>query len=217
MSSNRRSFIKRAALSAAAASVLPAASHAAETGMAAASGEAARPRDATPTATATTLDEVLTAAVGDAVLPESLGAAGRADATAAFLTWIADYRPVSEEMHGYGYAEIRYTPSDPAPGWNAQLAGLDLLARATQKRGFVALDVETRRALLTTQLSRVAGSRLPSNPLTAPHVAIALLAHWAASSAATDLAYGARVIAGNCRPLAETVRRPLPLAEGTAR
>lgn len=216
MSSNRRSFIKRAALGAAAASVLPAAAHAAEIEAVAVSAETARPGDPPLAPSAATLDEALAAAVGDAVLPESLGADGRADATTSFRAWIADYRPVSEEMHGYGYAEIRYTPSDPAPGWNAQLAGLDLLARATHKRGFVALDVNARRALLTTQLSRVAGSRLPSNPLAASHVAVALLAHWAASSAATDLAYGARITAGNCRPLAETVRRPLPLAQGDA-
>jgi len=45
-------------------------------------------------------------------------------------------------------------------------------------------------------------------------LAVALMAHWAASSEASDLAYGARIVKGNCRPLADTARRPLPLGAG---
>ena len=202
MTSDRREFLKRAALSAAAASLLTP------------TAASARPRTERD---ARTLDAALTAAVGDAMLPESLGAAERAAASASFLAWVADYRPVTEEMHGYGDAEIRYTPSDPAPGWNAQLAGLDLLARQRHRRGFVALSVARRRELLDSQLARVPGTRLPGNPLAAGHVAIALLAHWAASSAATDLAYEARINKGSCRLLADTTRRPLPLADARAR
>ena len=66
------------------------------------------------TRSASSLDAALTHAVGEAVLPESLGTTARAAASAAFLAWIADYRPVSEEMHGYGDAEITYTAADPA-------------------------------------------------------------------------------------------------------
>jgi hypothetical protein len=141
-----------------------------------------------------------------------LGATGRANAIAAFATWLARYTPVAEEMHGYGDAEITYTPSDPAPGWNAQLAGLDLLARRKHRRGFARLGVPLRRAVVQAQLSRVNTTRLPANPLAAPHVAVALLSHWAASSEATDLAYQARIMKGNCRLLSETSRAPLPLA-----
>ena len=75
--------------------------------------------------------------------------------------------------------------------------------------------VPLRRAVVQTQLARVSTSvstsRLPANPLSAPHIAVALLAHWAASSEATDLAYGARIVKGNCRLLSETSRAPLPL------
>lgn len=208
MASDRRSFIKRAALGAAAA--------AAGTAGAVGAADAADPRTtpvAAPSALST-LDPALAMAVGEAVLPESIGAPARSAATAAFLAWIADYRPVSEEMHGYGDAEITYTPADPAPGWNAQLAALDLLARAKHRTGFAALDLARRRTLLTAQLSRLPGNRLPANPIAAPHVALAIMAHWAASSAATDLAYEARIGAGNCRVLAEVARPPLPLAPG---
>lgn len=208
MTPDRRDFLKRAAVAAAAASLLAPTSAPAEPAARGASSPPMRRRRGD----AGILDALLAAAVGEAVLPETLGPAGMAAATAAFLAWVADYRPVTEEMHGYGDAEITYTPSDPAPGWNAQLAGLELLARQRHRRGFVALDLAGRRELLGTQLARVPGPRLPANPLAAGHVAIALLAHWAASPAATDLAYEARIGKGACRTLAEVARRPLPIA-----
>lgn len=198
MSTNRRTFLAQAAATIAAGGAV-----------------AGKPRPASAQAPPRALGVPMLAAIGDAVLPESLGAAGRARAVRAFSAWIAAYHPVTEEMHGYGNAEITYTPADPAPGWNAQLEGLDLLSRRKHRRGFAALDVPARRVLLKAQLaqlSRQRGDRLPSNPLVAPHVAIALLAHWADSSEATDLAYGVRIGKGECRVLADSPRKPLPLA-----
>ncbi len=216
MTTDRRDFIRRAALAAATASGLGATDALAQ---GAASGSGAPSTTTPPGAPQGTaqvspraLDPVLLRALGDAILPEMLGDAGRAKAIAAFATWLARYTPVAEEMHGYGDAEITYTPSDPAPGWNAQLAGLDLLARKKHRRGFARLGVPLRRAVVQPQLARVSTTRLPANPLAAPHVGVALLAHWAASSEATDLAYEARIMKGNCRLLAETSRPPLPLA-----
>jgi hypothetical protein len=196
MTSNRRSFLKQAAASVAATAVVGCAP---DLGM----PQAGR-----------ALDDKVLAALGDAILPDSLGADARARATAAFREWIGAYAPVSEEMHGYGSAEITYTPPDPAPGWNAQLAALDLLAKKKHGAGFASLTVAQRRALVQTALARVRGDRLPANPLTAPHVAVALLAHWASSSAASDLAWGASIGRGNCRTLADAPRRPLPVAGG---
>lgn len=163
------------------------------------------------------LDPALVAALGDAVLPASLGAAGRRRAVAAFAAWLAAYVPVAEQMHGYGDAELTYTRPDPGPGWRAQLEGLDRLARRLRRRGFVQLDVAGRRAVLDAALRDVRGGPLPSSPLQADHVAVALLSHWAATSEAQDLAYGARIGAGQCRVLADTARRPLPLAGEGAR
>ena len=160
------------------------------------------------------LDPALLAALAAAVLPESLGAAAHARTVRDFTAWIAAYTPVAEEMHGYGDAEITYTPADPAPNWSAQLEALDLYARQARRKGFAALPLPERRDVVRRQLSSIRGAALPSNPLTAPHVAIALLSFWATSPGAHDAAYGARCMRGDCRGLGNGTRQPLPLAPG---
>lgn len=209
VTTDRREFLKRAAISAASAASIDAAAFA-PLDQGAPSTQPAPTRAQPPSFRA--LDQALLAAVGEAVLPESLGADGRTRAVAAFARWVAQYSPVAEEMHGYGDAEITYTPSDPAPGWNAQLAGLDLLARRKHRRSFARLGSPLRRELLSTLIGRGGGARLPSSPLAATHVAVALMSHWAASSDAHDLAYQVRIAKGNCRVLGDTTRQPLPLA-----
>jgi hypothetical protein len=199
MTTDRRTFLSQAASSVAAFTV---------------AGDLSGAPQQAPAVASRALSAPLIAALGDALLPESLGAAGRAQAVRAFREWIGAYVPVSEEMHGYGYAEIRYTVADPAPGWNAQLQGLDLLAKKQFGSGFASLKPDKRDALVRAQLAVVRNGRLPANPLTAPHVAVALLAHWAASSEATDFAYGARISKENCRSLADSPRKPLPLGTG---
>jgi len=209
VTSDRRGFLKRAAITAAAAASVDATAFASAQG--ATQGTTARP-SVPPQVQPRALDAALLGAVGEAVLPESLGAAARTRAVAAFTRWLSQYHPVAEEMHGYGDAEITYTPPDPAPGWNAQLAALDLLARRKHRRAFVRLGVPLRRSVLATAIGRGGGARLPSDPLGAAHVAVALMSHWAASGEAADIAYGVRIARGNCRPLAGTTRHPLPLA-----
>jgi len=164
---------------------------------------------------ATALDRRTLEALGEVVLPGALGAAGRKAAVDAFVAWVDDYEPVAEEMHGYGYADIRYLPPDPAPNWRAQLEGLDLLARRTRRVAFADCDAAARQALVATALAGVRAPRLP-DPLGAPHVAVALLAHWTASPAARDLAFGVQLGAGTCRSLDGVTARPLPLARPTA-
>lgn len=148
--------------------------------------------------------------LGDAILPESLGAPGRLAAVNAFVEWVDGYDPVAEEMHGYGYAEVRYLPADPAPGWRSQLDALDTLARKSKQKPFVELEVEARRAVVRAALAGTRESAMP-DPLGASHIAIALLAHWAASPAAKDLALGVQVAPLTCRPLAGATTRPLPI------
>lgn len=156
-------------------------------------------------------------AVAEVVLPGELGTDGRRRAVDDFVKWVEEYAPVAEEMHGYGYPDIRYLPPDPAPAWRAQLEGLDLRAarRApgagrTGPAGFAALPRAERERLVTEVLQAIPGDRLPA-PLAAPHIALALLAHWAGSADAWDLALGARVGRGTCRALDDAIQRPRPL------
>lgn len=195
----RRSFLKLAgALAASTAAGCRLESHIPE-----ASGAAANDR-------VTGFDRTLLDALGDVVLPDELGARGRDVAIGQFVLWVDGYDPVAEEMHGYGYSDIRYLPPDPAPAWRAQLAALDVLARKAKQMSFARLPIDARRALLGIALSGQGGERLPS-PLDANHIAIALLAHWAASPDAWDLALGAKVSPGTCRVLGDANAKPLPL------
>lgn len=206
--SSRRGFLKVAGALAAGAAASTVGCNASAPGE---RDDAEHRRDARDAA----FDLQMLAALGDVMLPESLGTAGRAAAVTAFVEWVNGYDPVAEEMHGYGYADIRYLPPDPAPGWRAQLEGLDLLAQKRYRTPFAQLDATGRREVVTIALADVPGERLP-NPLGASHVAVALLAHWAASPAAWDLALGAQVGAGTCRKLDGVAARPLPIAGARA-
>jgi hypothetical protein len=158
----------------------------------------------------TDFDRTLLDAVGTTVLPAELGANGVAAAVAAFVTWADGYDPVAEEMHGYGYSDIRYLPADPAPAWRAQLAALDLLARRSLRKPFVELTDEQRRAMIANAVKNAQPDRLPA-PIDASHIALALLSHWASTPDAWDLALGVKVQGGNCRVLGDAVAKPAPI------
>jgi hypothetical protein len=61
-----------------------------------------------------------------------------------------------------------------------------------------------------TALAGERGDALPT-PLAAKHIAVALLAHFYDSPAATDLAYDARIRRQQCRPLAGQGQKPVAL------
>lgn len=156
------------------------------------------------------LDELLLRALAEVVLPSELGAAGVAQAVAAFQSWLAAYEPVAERSHGYGTGEIEYLPADPAPGWGAQLTALDVESVRRFSRGFIAIDTAERRTLVERH---VRGNRLPS-PIEADHVAVGLLAWWCDTPAAHDLAYRARIAPRTCRSLSAAHAEPVPLDGG---
>lgn len=150
-------------------------------------------------------------ALGEAILPSSLGGAGTVKAVDAFQRWISGYRANVELVHGYATSALQYSGPTPATRWASQLAALDGLAMRAHGRSFAALTPEQRRAIVQGELDRLKADRI--TPIArAPHVAIALLAHFYASPAATDLCYEAMIARQNCRPLATSSRRPLPLA-----
>ena len=155
-------------------------------------------------------DRTILDALGEVVLPAELGAKGHDVAIGAFVAWADGYDPVAEQMHGYGYSDIRYLPPDPSPTWRAQLTALDLLARRSRLKAFAVLDAASRREVLEIALKGHGGARLP-DPLYGSHIAIALLAHWASSPDAWNLAWGAKITPGSCRVLGNANAKPLPI------
>jgi hypothetical protein len=147
-------------------------------------------------------------AIGETVLPSELGAPGIAATVGNFQRWIAGYREKAELLHGYGTSKLEYAGPTPATRWAAQLDQLDA-------KGFATLSLERRREILRADLSPLKVERL-STVGRAPHVALALLAHFYASAEATDLCYEARIGKQGCRPLATSSRKPLPLAKPRA-
>lgn len=181
----------------------------------AASSVGCAPGDGSSAATRTSrIDRTSLEPLAEVILPGELGADGRTAAVDAFVRWVNEYEPVAQEMVGYGYSDIRYLPPDPAPAWRAQLDALELLAQKTRQTAFASLDLAGRTEVVTMALGSERGERLPA-PLNARHVAVALLAHWASSPGAWNLAMGVDVSPGACRPLEGATAKPAAL--GTVR
>ena len=148
-------------------------------------------------------------AIGDAVLPAELGPEGIMRAVAEFQRWMDGYQPGAEANHGYGTGRIERLPADPRPQWRAQLAALDADARRAGQ-SFSELPRDRRQALIRAALAGERGDAMPS-PLAAKHIALALLAYFYDSPAATDLCYRAQIGRQQCRPLAAQREQPVAL------
>ena len=154
-------------------------------------------------------------ALGEAILPAELGRARTMAIVDGFQRWIAGYRENAELVHGYGTSKLESTGPTPATRWAAQLDDLDRAGQRTRSRPFAALTIAERRQLVQVELDALKVERIP--PIgRAPHVALALLAHFYSSDAANDLCYGAQILRENCRPLGTSSRKPLPLARTRA-
>ena len=150
-------------------------------------------------------------AIAEIVLPSELGPAGMNAEVGQFQRWITGYREGAELVHGYGTSALEHTGPTPETRWASQLSTLDSLARAQHGKRFADLSRDTRTTLLRTHLDEQKLTRLQSVGRT-PHVALALVAHFYASPAATDVCYGMQIGRQTCRPLAAQGRKPLPLA-----
>jgi hypothetical protein len=146
-------------------------------------------------------------AIAEAVLPSELASAS-VTIVSRFQRWIAGYRENSELLHGYGTSTLEHAGPTPATRWAAQLAQLEA-------KGFADFSLERRREILRSELSSLKIQRLGTVGR-APHVAVALLAHFYASPEANDLCYGASIGKQTCRPLATSSRKPLPIAKAHA-
>lgn len=206
---NRREFLKAAGVLAVATACSPSTVADRDGGKSLPANSPSR-----PVSFSSSSDVSLLRAVGDTVLPESLGAASRAQVVADFVAWCDGYDPVAEEMHGYGYADVRYLPPDPVPAWQAQLRGLNVLAERMHHHPFAKLGMPERMQVIASATRRVRGERLPS-PLAADHVVVALLAYWSSTPDAWNRALGVTVSPTTCRPLAGVDKKPLPIVSAT--
>ena len=152
-------------------------------------------------------DTGLLLALGGAVLPSELGAAGIARVVAEFAAWVSEYRPGAELDHTYGTPEIEYTPEHPGPRWAEQLKSLDVESRRRAGKPFVDLSAERQRELIRAQIADAPAADFP-DPARAQHVAVGLLAYFTASPEATDLCYQAEIGKDTCRDLAASSARP---------
>jgi len=155
-------------------------------------------------------DPHLLLALGRAVLPSELGAAGIERVVAEFATWVSEYRLGAELDHGYGTSEIEYTPEHPGPRWAEQLKSLDAESRRRKGKPFVALSAEEQRELIGAQIGDSSADGFPP-PARAQHVAVGLMAYFTASPQATDLCYQAEIGKDTCRDLAASSARPASL------
>ena len=180
MAESRRTFLKQSAATVAVVSLPSCAPNAA---------------DSPDVLAATTLR-----AVGEAMLPEELGADGRERAVAAFELWSEGLEPVAEMAHPYLVPVTVYTGPDPRPGWAAQLSGLDIESGKRFGASFGEVAVPERRLILEPHVRR-AGPDF-GRPENAMHIAVALAAHFFASPMATDNCYGRAIAMQQCRGLA---------------
>ncbi len=151
------------------------------------------------------LDPARLRALGDAVLPSQLGGDGIARVVGGFERWLAGYREGFGLLHGYGTAELRVTGPSPALRWTAQLDALG--------KNFASLDRPARQAAVRAA-AESGGARFGGLPQVdrAPHIAVGLLSFYYSSPEAADLCYESVIGQHSCRPLADSARKPLPLA-----
>ena len=156
-------------------------------------------------------------ALAEVMLPAAaLGRAGVMRASAAFRAWGADYREGAEINHGYGTSRLRTLGPTPLTRWAKQLDDLDAAARAKHQKRFRELTIDDRAALVRGALEGQRVDRMPG-VVDAPHVALALLAHFYDSTAATDLCYQAQIGRQTCRKLSDAPRKPLPMLKVSER
>ncbi len=155
------------------------------------------------------LDRELLRAVGDAVLPDTIGEDGRDGAIVAFEIWLQEFEPNAELVHPYGGWIVPYGPDDPSPRWVEQLEHLERTTRDKSMSSFRDLSREDRRALLAEAIEDK-GSDFPT-PAYAQHVAVALMAHYFASSDATNQCYGVAIDKLQCRGAQTAGEKPLAL------
>lgn len=155
-------------------------------------------------------DRGLIAAIGEVVLPSTLGTAGRAKAVAAFTQWLDGYKagvPMS-----YGYGDLRYAvvPPSPLPRYLSQFTRLQELSKAKGSK-FEALSATDRKAVVEAALLEAKVTGLPERP-DGQHVASDLMSHFYNSTDGNDFLFRASIRVSECRGLDGSADRPASIA-----
>ncbi len=149
--------------------------------------------------------------LGEAVLPDEIGAEGAARISDEFITWIANYSSSAELNHAYGSSDLSFTGNLPTTQWMEQLQQLDVMARDRFSRSLIESNNDERHELLRDVLAEFPEAQL-GDPARAEHVAIGLLAFFYRTPEATDLAYRASIKKRQCRPLGDSASQPISLS-----
>ena len=104
---------------------------------------------------------------------------------------------------------MRYTGPTPVTRWMQQLDELEAKSKGAHAKSFSALTLDERRAIVRQSLPQ--GNASIADLGGAPHVTLALLAHFYDGPKATDLCYEAEIGKATCRPLARSTARPVAL------
>ena len=151
-------------------------------------------------------------AIGEVVLPASLGERGRRVAIEKFVGWVRNYKSGADRGHGYGASALT-APTGPSPAlqYPAQFAALDAQARPYGAATFAALTIDQRRAVVEVVLNTPQPvTRMPARP-SGQNLIADLMGFYFNGAEAQNLAYNARIDRDSCRSLDGSDRPPPPL------
>jgi hypothetical protein len=154
-------------------------------------------------------DRDLIAAIGEVVLPSTLGADGRAKAVEAFTKWLDGYKAGGPMSFGYGQLRYAVVPPSPSLQYPAQLGRLQELSRAKGST-FTALPPADRKAVVEAALLEAKATELPDRP-DGRHVACDLMSHFYNSSVGNDFLFKASIRVSECRGLDSSTERPVSI------
>ena len=152
----------------------------------------------------------LVAAIGDVVLPSTLGAEGRAKAVGAFVRWLDEYKAGVPMSYGYGsQLPSAVVPPSPLLRYPSQFKRLQELSGSHGAK-FLALSPADRKSVVEAALVEAKVDKLPDRP-DGEHIASDLLSHFYASSDGNDFLYNASIRVSYCRGLGSSSDRPVSL------
>jgi hypothetical protein len=153
----------------------------------------------------------LIAAIGDIVLPSTLGSDGRAKAIDAFARWLDEYKAGVPMSCGYG-SQLPYAvvPPSPLSRYPSQFRRLQELSRP-KGSNFLALSPADRKAVIEAALLEANVMKLPDRP-DGHHIVSDLLSHFYTSSDGNDFLFNASIRVSYCRGLGSSSDRPVSIS-----